>query len=560
MRQFGRKDKAQAGRCIRNIPLAVYDYARNVPHALGQRTGSIQSLGNLMAFGPRLEFRQTQSLVMTPQLLQAIKLLQLSTIELASYVETELERNPLLERQDDPDAAPLNLPATGGDAPLAVAEGDWASDELRTDRQAIEGDIGTDLSNAFPDDAAAPAQPMTQGAEGPTLPSLDGGMRIGKGGSFDSDDSFLDSIAARGLSLQDHLENQAMAVLSTAADRGIALAIIENIEETGYLAVPLEEIATRLGAEREDVEAILAVIQQCEPAGVGARNLAECLALQLKERDRFDPAMAMLVSRLDLLAARDFQQLKRICRVDDEDLAGMVGEIRRLDPKPGLIFGGEPVQAVVPDVFIRAAADGGWAVELNSDALPRVIANRSYYARVSKTRDKEGKSFIDEAWASANWLTRSLEQRAKTILKVASEIVRQQDSFFMYGVQHLKPLNLKTIAEAVSLHESTISRVTSNKYMATPRGLFEMKYFFTASIAGAPGEEAHSAEAVRFRIRQLIAGESPQDVLSDDALVTALKTQGVDIARRTIAKYREAMRIPSSAIRRREKKAMSGRE
>jgi RNA polymerase sigma-54 factor len=513
-----------------------------------------------MAFGPRLEFRQTQSLVMTPQLLQAIKLLQLSTVELASYVESELERNPLLERLDDPDAAPIAPQEPAAEVTTGPTEGDWASDELRTDRQAIEGDIGTDLSNAFPDEAAAPAILSPGGSDGPTLPSLDGGARLSKGGSFDDADSLLDSLPGAGLSLQDHLERQAMAVLTTASDRGVALAIIEAIDGAGYLTEAVEEIAARLGVEAADVESVLAVVQHCEPVGVGARNLAECLSLQLREQDRFDPAMETLVGRLDLLAKRDFQQLKRLCRVDDEDLAEMVGEIRRLDPKPGLVFGGEPVQTVVPDVFIRPASDGGWAVELNSDALPRVIANRSYYARISKTKDKDGKSFIDEAWANANWLTRSLEQRARTILKVAGEIVRQQDAFFMYGVQHLKPLNLKTIAEAVSLHESTISRVTSNKHMATPRGLFEMKYFFTAAIAGSGGEEAHSAEAVRFRIRQLVEAESPDNVLSDDALVTALNAQGVDIARRTIAKYREAMRIPSSAARRREKKALSGRD
>jgi RNA polymerase sigma-54 factor len=512
-----------------------------------------------MALGPRLEFRQTQSLVMTPQLLQAIKLLQLSTVELASYVESELERNPLLERQDDPDAAPIAPPDPAREPADGPSEGDWSSDEMRTDRQAIEGDIGTDLSNAFPDEASAPAVASPAGLEGPSLPSLDGGIRIGKGGSFDDAESMLDTLPASGLSLHDHLERQTMAVLSTASDRGIALAIIESIDGAGYLMESVTDIAARLGVEAEDVESVLAVIQQCEPIGVGARSLAECLTLQLREMDRFDPCMEMLVSRLDLLARRDFQQLKRLCRVDDEDLADMVSEIRRLDPKPGLLFGGETVQTVIPDVFIRPASDGGWAVELNSDALPRVIANRSYYARIARTKDKDSKSFIDEAWANANWLTRSLEQRAKTILKVAGEIVRQQDAFFMCGVQHLKPLNLKTIAEAVSLHESTISRVTSNKHMATPRGLFEMKYFFTAAIAGAGGEEAHSAEAVRFRIRQLIEAENPDSVLSDDALVAALKAQGVDIARRTVAKYREAMRIPSSAARRREKKALGAR-
>jgi len=511
-----------------------------------------------MAFGPRLEFRQTQSLVMTPQLLQAIKLLQLSTVELASYVEAELERNPLLERRDDPDAAPISQLDPVSDAPVAPVEGDWASDELRVDRAAIEADIGTDLGNAFPDDAAS-APPSQAAGEGAMLPSLDGGGRGLRGGSLDGDDRGLEDIASRGLSLHDHLERQTIPLLDTPGDRAIALAIIEAIDATGYLTEPAEAIAQRLGAETADVEAILSIVQQGEPAGVGARTLGECLALQLKDRDRYDPAMATLIDNLELLAKRDFAQLRRLCRVDEEDLAEMVSEVRRLDPKPGLVFGGEPAQAVIPDVFVRTAPDGSWAVELNGDALPRVIANKSYYTRVSRTRDPVGKSFIDEAWATANWLTRSLEQRAKTILKVASEIVRQQDAFFMYGVQHLRPLNLKIIAEAVSLHESTVSRVTSNKHMSTPRGMFEMKYFFTASIAGSGGADAHSAEAVRFRIRQLIESEDASEVLSDDALVTALKAQGVDIARRTVAKYREAMRIPSSALRRREKRAFGAR-
>jgi RNA polymerase sigma-54 factor len=511
-----------------------------------------------MALGPRLELRQSQSLVMTPQLLQAIKLLQLSTIELSDYVEAELERNPLLERQDDPLEAPYAAPdiAITDVGPVAA---DWASDALKTDRRELEQDLGTDLSNAFQDDAQPEATRVAADRDAPSLPSIDGMGRIGKGGSLDEEDQSLEGYVAQGLSLQDHLERQVLPKLATPGDIGIAQALIDSIDNAGYLSEPTAEIAARLGADIEDIDAILALIQQCDPSGIGARSLAECLALQLRELDRFDPAMETLVNHLELLAKRDFPQLKRLCRVDDEDLAEMVAEIRRLDPKPGLIFGGEPAQTVIPDVYVRAASDGSWAVELNSAALPRVIANKTYYARVSKTRDQAGKTFIDEAWANANWLTRSLEQRAKTILKVSSEIVRQQDSFFMYGVQHLRPLNLKMIADAVELHESTVSRVTSNKYMATPRGLFEMKYFFTASIASADGADAHSAEAVRDRIKQLIEGEQITNILSDDALVEALKNQGVDIARRTVAKYREAMRIPSSAMRRREKRAMSGR-
>jgi RNA polymerase sigma-54 factor len=511
-----------------------------------------------MALGPRLEFRQSQSLVMTPQLLQAIRLLQFSSTELASYVEAELERNPLLERTNDPDAAPIAPEAVTLDQ-ATPQEGDWASDDLRADRSAIENDLGTELTNAFPDAAAAPATAVQRGQEGPSLPSLDGGAARLSSGSFDEDGDIFDSIAASGLSMQEHLLTEVLPSLATLSDQMIARILIENIEDTGYLNADLSEIAARLSTDLEDVEAVLSIIQQCQPTGIGARSLAECLALQLKEQDRFDPAMAALVANLDLLAKREFPALRRICGVDEEDLADMVVEIRKLNPKPGLIFAHDTVQTAVPDVFIRAAQDGSWAVELNSDAMPRIIANRAYYATVSRKGDKEGKAFIDEAWASANWLTRSIEQRARTILKVAVEIVKQQDAFFAYGVEHLRPLTRKAVADAISMHESTISRVTSNKFMATPRGLFEMKYFFTTAIAASGTADEHSSEAVRHRIRSLIEQEPTSAILSDDALADKLKEQGIEIARRTVAKYREAMRIPSSAIRKREKRASVGR-
>jgi RNA polymerase sigma-54 factor len=366
-----------------------------------------------MALTQRLQLRQSQALVMTPQLMQAIKLLQLSNLDLAAYVEGELERNPLLERDGE--------------------------------------------------------------GEGPA-----------------------------------------------------------------------------------EVEAVLAVVQTFEPAGVCARNLTECLALQLKERDRFDPAMQALVENLPLLANRQLTALKKICGIGDEDLADMIGEIRRLNPKPGLAFGSATVQPIIPDVFVRPGPDGGWLVELNSETLPKVLVNQSYYAKVSKTARADGeKNYLAECLQNATWLVRALDQRARTILKVSTEIVRQQDAFFTHGVQHLRPLNLKTVADAISMHESTVSRVTANKYVATSRGIFELKYFFTSSIAAADGGDAHSAEAVRHRIKQLIDAEDPQDVLSDDTIVEKLREAGVDIARRTVAKYREAMRIPSSVQRRRVKQAVS---
>lgn len=510
-----------------------------------------------MALGPRLEFRQSQSLVMTPQLLQAIKLLQLSTVELSAYVETELERNPLLERVERDDEAPFEAPSealteAAGDN---RQEGDWAG-ETMGDRSAIEADLGTSLENAFPDDA--PQRIETQAQDQQTFQAFESGMRTG--GSFDGGENSLEAFAAADMSLADHLEHQLGMAVDTPQEIIIGNALIAAIDSAGYLLESTADIAQRLGVREQRVLDLLTIIQGFEPTGVGARSLSECLALQLKENNRYDPAMRTLVENLDLLAKRDFASIRRHCQVDDEDIAEMVAEIRRLDPKPGLRFGGATAQAVIPDVIVRAAQDGGWHVELNQEALPKVLLNRAYFTRVSRdTKDKEGKGFIEEAWTTANWLVRSLEQRSRTILKVSSEIVRQQDGFFAYGVTHLRPLNLKAVAEAVELHESTVSRVTSNKFMATQRGIFEMKYFFTASIAGSAGSDAHSAEAVRHRIKQLIDQEGAEDVLSDDAIVERLKGANIEIARRTVAKYRESLRIPSSAIRRREKRSRAAR-
>jgi RNA polymerase sigma-54 factor len=332
--------------------------------------------------------------------------------------------------------------------------------------------------------------------------------------------------------------------------------LIDLMDDAGYLSGDLAMVAEKLGASEAEVEAVLSILHGFDPPGVGARNLAECLSLQLKERDRFDPAMRILVEHLDLLARREFGSLRKLCGVSEEDLADMIAEVRALNPKPGLAFGSVTVQPIVPDVFVRSGPDGGYVIELNSDTLPKVLVNQDYHAEISKSaRSDKDRSYLADCLQTATWLVRALDQRAKTILKVATEIVRQQDGFFAHGVQHLRPLNLRTIADAISMHESTVSRVTANKYMATSRGIFELKYFFTSAIAAADGGEAHSAEAVRHRIRQLINEETAEHVLSDDTIVERLRAIGIDIARRTVAKYRESMRIPSSVQRRREKQS-----
>ncbi len=506
-----------------------------------------------MALSQRLEFRQSQALVMTPQLMQAIKLLQLSSLDLAAYVEGELERNPLLERAEaDDNAAPGGEP----EAPMAernedtAPTADWMGEDLETNRASMEQSLGTELENVFPDDGGAKTAPT----ETPP-PAYSEWSGVGSGGSEDSSYN-LESFVTAEITLADHLAEQMALAISDPAQRMIGRYLVDMVDETGYLSGDLETVAEKLGATRGDVEAVLTILQTLDPPGVCARSLTECLALQLKDRNRYDPAMQALVEHLELLAKRDLAALRRLCGVGDEDLADMIAEIRNLNPKPGLAFGSTLVQPIVPDVYVRAAPDGSWQVELNSDTLPKVLISQRYHAQVSKgARNDKDKVYLADCLQTATWLVRALDQRAKTILKVSSEIVRQQDGFFTKGVQHLRPLNLKTVADAIGMHESTVSRVTANKYMATSRGIFELKYFFTSSIAASDGGEAHSAEAVRHRIRHLIDGETAVDVLSDDTIVDRLREVGIDIARRTVAKYREAMRIPSSVQRRREKQA-----
>ncbi len=510
-----------------------------------------------MAISQKLEMRTSQGLVMTPQLMQAIKLLQLSNLDLIAFVEAELERNPLLEREESPDAeridsTPEVSSAESSESSDQSSNEDWMEDRYES-RAAMEEQLGTNLENVFPDDA--PSAPAESQAAAQDVPAYSEWASVGSGGRPD-DDYNLEAFVSAEVTLPEHLSRQLSMAVVDPVRRMIGQHLIDSVDEAGYVRGDIEGFSEKLGAPVSEIESVLVELQNFDPPGVCARDLAECLAIQLKERDRFDPAMKALIDNLDLLAKRDFAGLRRIANVDEEDLSDMVAELRRLNPKPGLAFGGGVVQPVVPDVFVRPASDGGWNVELNSDTLPRVLVNQSYYSRVTKgaINEKE-KAFLTECMQTATWLTRSLDQRARTILKVSTEIVRQQDAFLIHGVQHLRPLNLRMVADAISMHESTVSRVTANKYMATPRGIFELKYFFSSSIASAEGGEAHSSEAVRDRIKRLIDEEKSDDILSDDTIVTKLKDAGVDIARRTVAKYREALRIPSSVQRRREKRA-----
>ena len=510
-----------------------------------------------MALGFRLDLRQSQQLVMTPQLQQAIKLLQMSNLELREYVERELESNPLVRIEDGSETvATRESPAQpdADDTPLdarVTPEGDHSL-AAETFDNGIENLYDTGPSDAGSNEIGP--------GEGGFVSGIGAGVVAGGSHSFDLPDFDTDR-------QPDHPENLRAYLLAQLGMRRsepqvllVARLMIEELDEHGYLRADLAELAARLGAAPEVIEAGLALVQGCEPTGVGARNLAECLALQLAERNRLDPAMRLLIDNLPLLERGDRRRLRTLCGVDDEDFADMLAEIRSLDPRPCASFESVRAETLIPDVYLRRLSWGGWEVELNTETLPRVLVDNRYAAQVAGNRRETGRdaaretrSFISECRASATWLVRSLDQRARTILTVAREIVRQQDGFFTDGIAGLKPLTLKMVADATGMHESTASRVTSNKYIATERGIFELKFFFTNSV----GSDGLAATAVRHRIRNMVAAEESGEILSDDTIVERLQRDGIDIARRTVAKYRSALGIPSSVERRRQRAMMS---
>lgn len=495
------------------------------------------------SFAPRLDLRQSQSLVMTPQLRQAIQLLQYSNLEASAFIEEELLKNPLLERDD------------GGETVTALEAG-----------PAEAGDDGAAFADAaFADSASAAESGMLPEADkapldldmGSLYESGPGGESYGGGGGADEDWDPLEMIEAERPSLREHLEQQARLNFSAPDELLMAAALIGALDAAGRLAETPEALAEMLGVELARLEAVRAKMMRFDPAGLFATSLAECLAAQLAELNRLDPAMQALLDNLELLGRRELRRLQECCGVDATDMAEMVAEIRRLDPKPGMRFESEPLRPLIPDVLMRPVPiteEGGtdWLLEINPETMPKLLIRRGFHGKMLASASRETKSFLSEQMQSATWLVKALESRAQTILRVSAEIARRQDGFFRHGITHLRPLTLRDVAVEVELHESTISRVTSNKSIATPRGIFELKFFFTTALAGANGE-THSAETVRHRVGQIIAAENPKNILSDDAVASLLQKEGIDIARRTVAKYREALRIPGSAQRKREK-------
>jgi RNA polymerase sigma-54 factor len=489
--------------------------------------------------GIKQEFRQSQQLVMTQQLQQSIKLLQLSTAELQEYIDQEIEKNPLLTHEDGEDGA-------GG-----ASASDGAQDSA-TNQDTEPSSPSGDAQDTFQVAESTTYSESTTDDRAFEEPSYSAGAADASGGSFsgDGEGRSLEETLSSATNLRSHLNAQISVDITEPAEQFIALSLVDQLDDAGYLREDVVQIAAQLGATEDAIAQVIAKCQGLEPTGVFARNLEECLRLQLAEMDRLDPVMEILLENLDMLGRGDREKLRRLCEADEEDFAQMLDDIRRCNPKPASGFVQDDVHAVIPDVVVRRGNDS-WLIELNSEALPRVLVNQHYATQVSDKADKEAKKYMNEQLANANWLVKALDQRANTILKVAEAIVTQQDMFLMHGIRFLKPLVLKDIAAAVEMHESTISRVTTNKFMATPRGTLEMKFFFTSSIQGATGNTDFSSKTVQYYIKELIDNETVENVLSDDAIVKALKGRNIDVARRTVTKYREAMHIPSSVIRRR---------
>ena len=488
-----------------------------------------------MALSLRLDVKQTQSLVLTPQLQQAIRLLQLSTQELSGEIQRELLENPFLATVD-----------TGG-AATAVPE--------RTKRERETGLDGEPSLVPRSGESREPGEwdppPQTSAADHRLSMSRNGST------AFDEAADPMERLTQRP-DMRSHIRGQLGAVRAEAGVLEIARQLVDWLEDDGYLRESDAELAGALGSDGETVARARSVLQQCDPGGMAARDLGECLALQLRDRDRLDPAMEKLLARLPVLAQADWGALERACGVDREDLEEMVAEIKALDPRPGLSFGSQDPDAIIPDLVLRRDSDGRWRIELNAAAQPRIAVDGDYVATIGESElDGKAKAFVNEKMQSANWLVRALEQRSRTILKVGRCIFTCQQDFLENGPSSLRPLVLREVAEKTGLHESTVSRATTEKYVQTPYGTFSLKYFFSTAIHSTDGGSDHSAEAIRERIKQLVRKEKSDSILSDDQIVDLLRADGVAIARRTVAKYREALGIPSSVHRRRAR-ALAG--
>lgn len=494
-----------------------------------------------MAVTPRIEIKQSQSLLMTPQLRQAINLLQMSNLELSELLSKELENNPFLEREDDrlADAEISSQPSID----------DYPQEQQPNSEEDYTPDI--DYDNSFDDYASD-----REGYDGNNDYSWSE-YASSKNHNADEEFDFFEKKLSNKPSLYELLDQQISLNFATIKDKIIASRLSAFLDESGYFRGNIKDIATKLNLPVEDIENILRIMQGFEPSGIFARDLKECLSIQLKDLNRLDPQMQKLLDNLELLGQRKFKELKKICAADDEDLATMIADIKMLNPKPAADYHSDTASNIIPDVFVRTNKQGDYLIELNNMSLPRLLINKEYYSEIKNLsgKNKEAKRYLKEQLGHAGFLMKALHQRATSILRVCEEIVRNQREFFEKGIDYLKPMLLRDVAEALEMHESTISRVTTNKYMHTPRGIFELKYFFSAAAGTYTGDENTSVISIKHQIKQLIENEEPQNILSDDKIVELMAQKGIKIARRTVNKYREAMGIPTSAERKRQKRS-----
>lgn len=466
-----------------------------------------------------LQLRLSQQLAMTPQLQQAIRLLQLSTLELQQELQQALESNPLLEQIDTHEE--IDTRETQDSETLDTAD-------------ALEQ---KEMPEELPLDASWDTIYTAGTPSGTSGDYIDDELPVYQGETTQT--------------LQDYLMWQVELTPFSDTDRAIATSIVDAVDDTGYLTVPLEDILESMGDEEidiDEVEAVLKRIQRFDPVGVAAKDLRDCLLIQLSQFDKTTPwleeARLIISDHLDLLANHDFRTLMRVTRLKEDVLKEAVNLIQSLDPRPGQsIQTGEP-EYVIPDVLVRKH-NGHWTVELNSDSIPRLQINQHYASMCNNARNDDDSQFIRSNLQDAKWLIKSLESRNDTLLRVSRCIVEQQQAFFEQGEEYMKPMVLADIARAVEMHESTISRVTTQKYLHSPRGIFELKYFFSSHVNTEGGGEA-SSTAIRALVKKLIAAENPAKPLSDSKLTSLLSEQGIMVARRTVAKYRESLSIPPS--------------
>lgn len=492
-----------------------------------------------MAITPKLEIKQSQSLLMTPQLRQAINLLQMSNLELSSVIEQELASNPLLEREDD---------FLNQDNEKEQTIDDYASET----EDNVDTPLDIDIDNTFDDDGSD-----CEGYETANdYDWQDYAKNKDKRHSPEEDYDFFEQKLSSTKSLYQHLSEQIQISLADTKEKIIAFRLMSFLDESGYFRGDTKKIAAILHTEESNVTKVLNKLKEFEPSGIFAENLAECIALQLKEKDRLDIKMQTLLQNLDLLGKREYKRLQKKLNVDEGDLKEMILDIQSTNPKPALEYEQKETDYIIPDVFVRRNKYGEYYVELNSRSLPRVLIDQRYYKEIKRQseKNKEAKKYLKTQSGSASFLIRALRQRADTILRISEEIVKTQRDFFENGIESLKPMALKDIAEAVEMHESTVSRVTANKYMHTPLGIFELKYFFSSAAGSYSGEDNQSTTAIKHKIKQMIENEDPKKILSDDKISELLAREGLKVARRTVAKYRESLKIAPSSERKREKR------